>query len=316
VEPENGSLSGAAVVGSDTTASGGKYVSLGSSGTTAAAAAVTAGAGLTPPIRAAFYYPLFPEGWTVSGSHVANHPSLGYYDSSAQSVVDAHIKALDYANVKVAIASWWGQGTHQENTRVPQLLARTQSLGSPLKWSFYYEKESSADPTVAEIQSDLQYIKANYTKSPSYAFVGGKPVLFVDNSSSSDQSCALADKWTQANASYGFYLDLKAFSGFATCANQPSSWHQYSSSNAATSQAGYSYAISPGYWPADETTPSIARDPARWTQNVSDMVASKAPWQLITSFNDWGSGTAAEAADEWNAPSGYGTYLDALHNKQ
>jgi hypothetical protein len=45
------------------------------------------------------------------------------------------------------------------------------------------------------------------------------------------------------------------------------------------------------------------------------MVASGEPWQLVTTFNEWGEGTAVEAAEEWSSPSGYGQYLDALHSQ-
>jgi hypothetical protein len=42
------------------------------------------------------------------------------------------------------------------------------------------------------------------------------------------------------------------------------------------------------------------------------MVASRARWQLVSSFNDWADGTAVEPASEWASPSGFGHYLDAL----
>ena len=43
------------------------------------------------------------------------------------------------------------------------------------------------------------------------------------------------------------------------------------------------------------------------------MVASRARWQLILSFSEWGEGTAVESAREWASRSGYGSYLDVLH---
>jgi chitodextrinase len=76
----------------------------------------------------------------------------------------------------------------------------------------------------------------------------------------------------------------------------------------------HSYNISPGFWLANEATPRLARDPLRWLQNVKDMVASGARWQLVTSFNEWGEGTAIESATEWASASGYGSYLDALNS--
>jgi hypothetical protein len=74
-----------------------------------------------------------------------------------------------------------------------------------------------------------------------------------------------------------------------------------------------SYTISPGFDKVGEP-PRLERDLARWQQNVADMVASGASLQLVTTFNEWGEGTAVESAAEWASASGYGAYLDALHN--
>jgi len=302
-EAETVTLSGPATVGSDSTASGGQYLQFNNASSQSS---------LTLPARAAFYYPWFPETWSVNGAHVAYHPNPGYYDSGTQSVVDSHIQALQYANVNLAIASWWGPSTHNETTRIPQLLQRTQALNSPLKWAFYYEKEGFGNMTVSELQSDLNYIKTQYAGNPSYARVNGKPVLFVYNAD--DPDCSVADRWTQANAGIGFYVNLKVMNNYKACPNQPDSWHQYAPAAATDSQPGYSYAISPGFMRADETAARLARDPARFLQNVQAMKASNAPWQLVTTFNEWGEGTAVEGAQEWASPSGSGTYLDILHN--
>jgi hypothetical protein len=47
-------------------------------------------------------------------------------------------------------------------------------------------------------------------------------------------------------------------------------------------------------------------------QAAANMVASGEPWQLVTTFNEWGENSATESAAEWASPSGYGQYLDAL----
>jgi hypothetical protein len=57
----------------------------------------------------------------------------------------------------------------------------------------------------------------------------------------------------------------------------------------------------------------LTRDVCRWAQNVQAMVASGEPLQLITTFNEWGEGTAVEPAREWITSSGFGAYLDLLH---
>jgi hypothetical protein len=266
---------------------------------------------LTLPVRGIFYYPWYPATWSVNGKHVFYQPTLGYYSSDDQAVVDQHIKDLDYANVDVAIASWWGINQQSENTRIPRLLNRTVAAGSDLKWAVLYEKEGFGNPSVSEIQSDLAYVKQNYVPHQAYAKINGKPVIFVYNAD--DNTCEVADRWALA-ANNEWYLSLKVVGAFAGCAHQPTTWHQYGPDSPEQRHAGYSIVIAPGFWRADVATPLLARDPTRWGQNVRNMVASKESWQLITTFNEWGEGTAVESARDWESASGYGIYLDALHN--
>src|SRR5207245_4271884 len=61
-------------------------------------------------------------------------------------------------------------------------------------------------------------------------------------------------------------------------------------------------------------TPRLQRGPERWAASVRAMVASGAQLELVSSFNQWGDGSSVESANEWASASGYGTYLDALHD--
>src|SRR3989304_3598775 len=56
------------------------------------------------PIRAAFYYPWFPETWTVGGEYAHYRPSLGYYSTTSVRVQRAHISTLTYAGMNAAIS--------------------------------------------------------------------------------------------------------------------------------------------------------------------------------------------------------------------
>jgi Glycosyl hydrolase family 99 len=264
------------------------------------------------PIRAAFYYPWFPEAWNQSGIYPFTKytPTAGLYDSSYPAVIQQHIRSLEYGHVEAGIASWWGQGTRTDG-RIPALLSSTRALGSAFRWALYYEQEGSSDPSVAAIEADLSYIRDHYGSDPAYLRLNGRFVVFVY--ADAQDSCGMADRWKQANAAIGAYLVLKVFGGYRTCASQPQGWHQYSPAVAADSQAGYSYSISPGFNKAGEPAPRLARDPARWSQNIRDMIASNAPFQLVTTMNEWGEGTSVESAQEWSSPSGHGVYLDTLH---
>ncbi len=266
----------------------------------------------TPIIRAAFYYPWFPGAWTQNGiyPYTKYTPSNGYYSSNDASVVKQQIAAMQYGHLDAGIISWWGQPPSPEDSVVPTDLAA--AAGTGFKWSLYYEPEGIGDPSVAQIQSDLRYIKAKYASDSSYLTIAGKPVLFVY--ADANDGCGMATRWSQANASEGFYTVLKVFPGYAACADQPSSWHQYAPATAEDHQPGFSFSISPGFNKADETAPRLARNLATWNQNIKDMVASNEPLQLVTTFNEWGEGTSVENATQWATPSGYGAYLDVLHN--
>lgn len=281
------------------------------------------------PIPGAFYYPWFPEGWnqmgyvcgnppptgfpaTPSGCFTRYRPSSGFYSQESDAQINSHIRALDYAGLEVAITSWWGPGGPTD-TRVSRLLGRTSALGSKLKWALYYELEGydSAGLSIDQIRSHLNYIVnvKRYTASSRYARVGGKPVLFIYNAN--DWTCAVGEKWKQANLGYDFHLVFKVVPGYRNC-GLGVDWHQYAPSGAEDHQKGFSFAISPGYWRADAAQPLLARDPARWQQNVKNMRAANVHWQLVTSFNEWGEGTAVESAQEWPSLSGYGAYVDTL----
>ncbi len=261
------------------------------------------------PVRAAFYYPWFPEAWKQQGiePYTNYHPSLGFYSLSDQTMVRQHIDAMQYGGIQVGIASWWGQGSATDQ-RLPLLL--TAAAPTTFRWSIYYEPESQGDPSLSTLSADLTYLRDHYGSDPSLLRIDGRLVVFVYADAS--DGCGMVDRWTQAN-SVNAYLVLKVFAGYRSCARQPDGWHQYAPASAADAQDQFSYAISPGFYKVGEN-PRLARDLARWKSNIRDMIASGARFQLITTFNEWGEGTAVESAQEWASASGYGAYLDALHN--
>lgn len=213
---------------------------------------------------------------------------------------------MQYARIQAGIASWWGRAHHTDG-RMPAILSAT--AGTLLRWGIYYEAEGQGNPSVSQITADLMYLKDRYGRDPSYLRIDGRYVVFVYADPS--DGCGMADRWKQANT-VDAYIVLKVFSGYRSCASQPNGWHQYGPAVAADAQGNFSYSISPGFWKAGEN-PRLTRDLTRWNKNIRDMIASGADFQLITTFNEWGEGTSVESALEWESASGYGTYLDALH---
>jgi hypothetical protein len=263
-----------------------------------------------PPIRAAFYYPWYPQNWTQNGVEPFSNyrPTRGFY-TTTQSVVQAQISDMLYGNISAGIASWWGQGSPTD-ARIPMLLQ--SAAGTAFRWALYYEPEGYGDPSVAQITSDLTYIASHYANSSQCLHVNGKPVLFVY--SDAFDGCSMATRWLQANAASQFYVDLRVFPGYQNCTSQPDSWHQYDPILAIDYQAGYSTTISPGFWKYG-TSVALSRETATtWSWLASMMIASGTPWQLVTTYNEWGEGTAVESSSTWASSSGHGMYIDALHN--
>jgi hypothetical protein len=262
-----------------------------------------------PSIRAAFYYPWFPQAWNQGGVYPYTNylPSPGYYNSSDLTTVKNQIKAMQYGKISAGISSWWGQGHHTDD-RVATLLSA--ATGSGFLWTLYYEEEAYGDPTVDQIAADLSYIRDKYAASPSFLKIDGRFVVFVY--ADGTDSCDMVDRWNRANT-VNAYVVLKVFSGYRLCSSQPQGWHQYNPAQAADSQGANSYSISPGFWQKNQS-PRLERDLARWQQSIRAMVNSGAQFQLVTTFNEWGEGTSVESAATWASTTGYGAYLDALHS--
>lgn len=213
---------------------------------------------------------------------------------------------MRYAHLDAAIVSWWGRGSRSD-ARLPRLLA---AAPRGFHWSVYYEQEGLTDPSPAAIRRDLLYLRRRAASSPGYLRIRGRFVVFVYAQPS--DGCEMARRWKAANT-VGAYVVLKVFPGYRACPAQPEGWHQYSPDQPQDDQRPYSFSISPGFFKANEATPRLPRDPAAWAQAAKAMVASRARFQLVTTFNEWGEGTAVESARQWQSPSGFGSYLDTLH---
>ena len=269
------------------------------------------------PLRTTVYYEWFPEGWTQEGlfPYTRYHPSLGYYSSDDPAVIRRHIASMLYGHFDVAAYDWWGQTSNQDS-RFPLVLALSRQ--TPLRWAAYYEQEGYGNPNADQIHADLLYLRARYFSNPAYLKIGGRPVVFAYADGSDD--CSMAQRWHAANEGIGAYLVLSAFWGspenVRTCPDQPDAWHVYSATSYEFELAPWDFGITPGFDKFGTPYPGVPvypRDLTRWRQQIRDMVASHMPWQLVLTFNEWGEDTSIESAREWATPSGYGAYLDALH---
>jgi hypothetical protein len=175
-----------------------------------------------------------------------------------------------------------------------------------------YDPERSGNPSLHALRADLTRLSHRFGHDPAYLRLGGRPVVFVH--AGSHDGCSMVRRWRSAGSA-SLYLVMPAFPGWKSCAKLASSWYQESpKTGAATADVpGQSFSISPGAWTRAQQAPSQPRDLTVFAASIRQMVASRAPWQIVSSFNDWIAGTAVEVGGGWESGSGFGRYLDALH---
>lgn len=279
------------------------------------------------PIRAAFYYPWFPQAWSQQGQNpfTSYVPTRGLYATDV-ATVRAQIADMQYGGISVGIASWFGQGSTTDS-HWPALMQA--AAGTGFGWAPYYEPEGVSDPSPQAIADDLHYLWATYHGSDSgLLYLSGRGMaVFVYNADdpTTAKGCDTVSRWTQARRllrdqhQESVSIDLKVFPGYASCADSSSidGWHQYGPASAdqdfSAAPGDGAYSISPGYWKSGAAygvAPFLVRDRARWQSSIARMRASGAEWQLITTYNEWGEGTAIEGSAGCRAPAPVGTYCD------
>lgn len=282
------------------------------SGVAALVVASVAAAQAERPLRIAAYYPWFPEGWVHVGMAPFTHfrPSLGFYDAGDPYAIRAHVRAMKWGRIRAATYSWWGRGSPTD-ARLPRHLAVAARMR--FRFAVYYELEGYADPSVASLRADVEYLRTMYAARPGYLKLGGRFVVFVYGDADDGVGCDAASRWHAATEGLGAYVVLRAFRGFRSCATQPAGWHVYNADKYESNLAPFAYAISPGFHFAQEPHPRRPRSLRTWERSVRRMSRSPARFHFVISYNEWGEGTAVESAVQWASASGYGQYLDVLH---
>ena len=226
----------------------------------------------------------------------------------------------------LGLASWFGRTSNTEK-HWPAIMQAARGTG--FAWAPYYEPEGTSDPTPQQIADDLHYLRSTYGGPGSaLATLPGKgmPVfVYNTNDPTNAKGCDTVNRWVQARQllqqeySESIYVDLKVFPQYKTCPGdaQIDGWHQYGPASArqdfSTAPGDGAFAISPGYWKAGTaygTAPFLARDLTRWQGDIAAMNASSAKWQLITTYDEWGEGTAIESSSGCRGAAQAGTLCD------
>lgn len=253
------------------------------------------GPGDNPPSTwSSLYAPDFPDStWD---------PPVMLYDSTDPGLLCWQDQGMARAGVDIAIGSWWGIGTFEDNA----LASAIQSCKS-VQWCIYYEMEGFADPPVEQLVTDLRSVIDRFGPTRNYAKVDNKWLVFVYIANDEDA----AARWRTAkeqlrDAGYELYINAV---GSPAPGNFPDPWDAIHLYDLTTRQTltdtimvgDDSAALSPGFWGAYED-PQLERDLqaycAAWADIVSE--AERARFILIETWNEWHEGTSIEPGQRIN----------------
>lgn len=269
-------------------------------------------AGLPPdlsyPVRVVAYELGYPHAWRDGA---AFHPALGQYSTQDPATLSAHLAGLHYAKVDVAMVTWWGSGRASD---VAFNWVLDHVNGDPMRWAIQYLGDPAAPLAEKNAGFLLNDINSKFREDPSYWHIGGKNVVYVRSAASQDP-CDVASRYVLGNQSQhgNAYLIVRTRAGSPpTCAQNPDAWLMDDASKG-SQRTDRIVNVSPGAQTVAGGS-TLARNLVRFAEDLRSGLDGGTQLQWITSFNDWGAGTAVEPATEWASDSGFGKYLDALHD--
>ncbi len=250
------------------------------------------------PLRAVMYRIDFPEQWAKD----AGTPlELGRYDNnSGMPALGEHLKQLKYARQSIGVVRWNPSWT----PRMEALLTASDGQ-SDVRWAVEDTLEFDSSSTDgAKIAPRLALIAALATH-PSYLKIDGRFVVFAKTK---HNHCDTPARWAAGNDAGAFLLIGVDPADPLSCSDPQWRWYQV--------VEGVSYFALPGHSAvANPSTDAGTRDPEAFRAAVKKMVSSQARVQLINSFNDWAGGSASESSLEFQTDSGFGAFLDVLHDE-
>jgi len=250
--------------------------------------------GYTPPLTwTSNYLPDYPQS--------AWNPGVQLYDSADPQVLRWQDRAMARASIDLAISSWWGVGTYED-----QALGRAIRTCKSVQWCIYYEEEAYGDPPVTKICADIKSVLDRFGPTRNYAKIDGKWLVFIYGAGGSET----AERWRQAKAilaADGYPVYLNADGGDTSSAHAPDPWdavHGYSpvvhyGFTDTPPDVDDSAWVSPGFWKIGDA-PVLLRSldafKAACTEAVSHRRESR--FILIETWNEWHEGTQIESGQE------------------
>lgn len=277
----------------------------------------TASAAADTPVLA-FYYPWYnPENfhrdamWDVP---------VTPYQSDSRSTIERQVREARDAGITGFISSWMGKGNRTDNNLATLL---DVSKGTDFASTIYFETGQAGLVSQGEIVHALRYVVAKYGSHPNWARVGGKPAIFFWNPSAAggvefwqavrsqvdpngewhwNVETDRPDSWLQV------FDGIHLFSAASWTADATATYKSLKSKvEAASARTGkpkvWSAGVAPGWDNSRQGTPTrvtVGRENGGYySRRWESAIASEPGAITITSWNEWGEGTAIEPGSSY-----------------
>ena len=118
------------------------------------------------------------DGVDVTKKQMATHthyPLTGPYDSTDTTVIDRHLKQAHEAGIDTFVCSWWEQDDLADKA-TQAVIERAPANGMT---ACVYMETLTKEHSIKSTVDDLSYILEKMGKQPGYLKVSGKPVIFL-----------------------------------------------------------------------------------------------------------------------------------------
>ena len=277
----------------------------------------------------AFYYAWYNP-TDFSRGQMFDVPSTPYQSDDPGTILRQVQQARD-AGITGFISSWWGKGNRTDKNFATLLEV---SKGTDFASTIYFETGAPGLGSEQEIVSQLQYVMSTYGANPNFARVAGKPAIFFWNPSAAGS----ADTWrrirSQVDPGGAWHWNVETdrpdgwlevfdgvhlFSAASWTADATATYKSMKAKvDAAAARTGrpkvWAAGVAPGWDNSRQGTSSrvvVARDGGAYYSGRWDAALASDPGLItITSWNEWGEGTAIEPGTSFG-----NLYLDITREK-
>ena len=212
----------------------------------------------------------------------AHVPATNLYSSNDFSAVLWQIGLMRMSMIDVAISSWWGAGTFEDqafrnnivgnpSAGVSAIMDRPDNPYPGLKWAIMDELPYYNTQSESQIYNDLSYIMTQYGSNPHYLRIDGKPVVFVFGMRDSDVANWLTAKQNIVLNFAPVYLNIYPSQWFSPGCNNKTCLSENQDSTLALADAYFDYNSNLTYrvtTSCDAGCPSTSDSPSGQSETV------------------------------------------------